>query len=65
MAADNLRATSERVDGLTPHGGAYAIASYSDAAGRPCPRAAAARVEINEYDRAGNSLFRTYLKIGG
>lgn len=54
------QATSQRIEGPTPQGGAYAIAYFTDGDGRPCPKARAAHAEIIEYDEAGDGIFRTY-----
>lgn len=50
-----------RVDGPTPLGGAYAVASFTDAAGAATddPSQAVA-TEITEFDSYGNELGRTY-----
>lgn len=60
MAVKVLEPTEERRDGSTPHGGAYSIARFSDYRGQPVPKAKAVWVEILEFDRAGNCIFRTY-----
>lgn len=60
MAADGP--TSERIDGPTPNGGAYSVAHFLDAAGRPCPKSRAAAAEVHEFDGSGGPVFRTYLR---
>ena len=55
--------TYERRDGPTPNGGAYSIAHWSDAQGRPVPRGLARYVEVVEYDAEGGQVFRTYGKV--
>lgn len=52
--------TEERSNGPTPHGGAYSIAYYRDAAGNPASKEVAAQVEIVEYDSRDNVIWRTY-----
>jgi hypothetical protein len=64
MAAEPDR-TSERADGPTPAGGAYAVASFRDAAGAPCPKARAATVEVVEFAADGTPLARTYAEVPG
>jgi len=41
------------MEGPTPSGGAYAIAYFSDAHGRPAEKSQAGNVEIHEFDAAG------------
>lgn len=48
------------MDGPTPNGGVYSIAYFSDEDGEPCSEDKAARIEIHECDKDGNSIFRTY-----
>lgn len=50
----------QRLKGPTPAGGAYALAYYYDANGKPCERAKAVRVEIHECDEDGEVIARTY-----
>lgn len=52
---------SERSDGPTPNGGAYAIAYFADARGNPCVKADARSMEIVEYDADGEAVHRTYM----
>ncbi len=54
---------TERIEGPTPRGGAYAIAYYQDANGQPADKASAVAVEIVEYDAAGVALWRTYAEV--
>lgn len=56
--------TSERIDGPTPSGGAYAVAHFLDAEGRPAPKAKAASTEITEHAADGRAVARTYLSRG-
>jgi hypothetical protein len=58
-------ATTQRTEGPTPTGGAYAIGFFHDAAGNPCPRASAASVEIFEYDAKDQVIQRTYMALAG
>lgn len=51
---------SERIDGPTPNGGAYAIAYFRDADGKPCSKDMATNIEIVEFDENGRDVFRTY-----
>lgn len=55
-----LEETSERIEGPTPNGGAYAIAYYRGEDGNPTVKAEAHSVEIVEYDKEGNAVHRTY-----
>lgn len=52
--------TTQRIEGPTPGGGAYAVAAYRDAAGDPAPKSRATRVEITEFDADGQAVARTY-----
>lgn len=54
--------TSERIDGPTPAGGAYAAANFLDAEMTPCSKDKAAHIEILEFDQAGNNIARTWLE---
>jgi hypothetical protein len=54
--------TQERIDGPTPNGGVYSIAYFSDDDGDPTSKQKATRMEIVEFDREGNQLFRTYME---
>ncbi len=56
--------STERIEGPTLNGGAYAIAHYSDEDGRPVDKAKATRVEIHEYSADGKLLMRTYAQLG-
>lgn len=47
----------ERVDGPTPHGGAYYVIAKFDVGGER-------RAEITEYDDKDNPIFRTYGVLG-
>lgn len=53
---------SERTDGPTPAGGAYAVANFLDADMKPCPKAEAVHIEILEYDQDGQNIARTWLE---
>lgn len=59
MAAD---ASPRRIAGPTPAGGAYAVAIYLDAAGRPCGEGEATSAEVLEFSGSGECLARTYLE---
>jgi hypothetical protein len=61
---DDTSKTRERRDGPTPNGGVYSIAYYMDASGNPVPKSRATQMKIEEYDRKGNSIHRTYGSIG-
>lgn len=54
---------SERHQGPTPAGGAYAVSTYRDASGNPCPKVSASSVEIVECDADGGAIRRTYADI--
>lgn len=56
--------TFERRNKPTPHGGAYSVAYYLDGNGNPTPKSKAVKVTIEEYDKKGNSIWRTYGTIG-
>lgn len=60
--ADASKQTTERVDGPTPNGGAYAIAHYRDQHGRPCAKTDAHATEIVEHAADGRELHRTYMQ---
>jgi hypothetical protein len=55
--------TQERTEGPTPHGGAYAVAYFSDCHGEPTPKDRAGRVEIAEFDADDLRIFRTYAAV--
>ncbi len=57
------RHISERTEGPTPNGGAYAIAYWLDARGNPCGKAVAVAAEIIEYDATGSQVFRSYMQL--
>lgn len=59
MAADQ-DPTTERIEGPTPAGGAYAMAHYRDDDGNPAPKGSATHVEIIEYDRHDRAIHRTH-----
>lgn len=46
----------ERVDGRTPHGGAYSIAHYLDGNMRPCKKDVAEYISISEYTEDGEFI---------
>lgn len=53
-AGERMDAESwQRTEGPTSDRGAYAIAHFRDAGGRPCPRERAARIDIDEFDKDG------------
>jgi hypothetical protein len=54
----------ERIEGESPAGGAYSVASFSDDRGRPCPKERASRVVITEYDSEDRRLAETWAVIG-
>ncbi len=56
MKLDN----TERIDGPTPNGGDYSIASYFDKDGIPCNRNKAFKMIIEEFKKDGTSIHRTY-----
>lgn len=62
MTEDDL--TSQRAEGPTPHGGAYAIAYFRDDAGNAVPRERATSMEIVEFSPEGEAIFRTYGRFG-
>lgn len=53
-------ATSRRVDGPTPNGGASSKAFFQDDEGNPVEEEQATRVEIVEYDAEQKVIGRTY-----
>lgn len=58
-----MNKTSERRDGPTPNGGAYSIAYYRDASGKPATKDKAVEIEIVEYAADGREVVRTYAVI--
>lgn len=52
-------ASTERVDGATPNGGAYSIARYVDDDDQPVAREDATDVVITEYTASGEPLMVT------
>lgn len=54
--------TRQRTEGPTPNGGQYAVAYFRDAQGNPCARDQAQGIEVIEYDKDGNAIFRTYME---
>jgi hypothetical protein len=56
-------ATSERIEGKTPSGGAYAIVYFLDVDGEPVSKEAAVTLEIVEYDDRDHPLCRTYAPL--
>lgn len=55
-------ATRRRTEGPTPNGGAYAIAFFRDANGKPCTESEAAGMEIVEFDARDEVIRRTYMQ---
>lgn len=53
----------ERIEGPTPNGGAYSIAYWRDDNGNPVDREQATKVEIVEYDEAGEQVWRSYANM--
>lgn len=53
-------AVSERIDGPTPSGGAYAEIYYFDADGNPADADKAVRCVIRECDAGGNLIHETW-----
>ena len=51
---------SERVDGVTPNGGAYSIAYFQNNRGDRTTKDKAKRIEILEFDVLDNIINRTY-----
>lgn len=56
-------ATSRRIEGPTPHGGAYAIVLFSDDHGESVDESVATRAVAREYDEDGNDLGSAYYRI--
>ncbi len=56
-------ATSERIDGATPHGGVYTIAHYRDDDLRPVEKEDATQLELVEYGSDDQPLFQTFLPL--
>jgi hypothetical protein len=56
---DADEATSRRVEGPTPKGGAYSIGYFSHD-GRPVPQRFANQILIIEYDDDGREIYRTF-----
>ena len=52
--------STERIDGVTPNGGAYMVAFFRSADGTPAPKSQAEFVEITEYDVNDVAIHRTY-----
>jgi hypothetical protein len=63
MAVDDGDATSERTDGPTPNGGAYAVVHWRDADGNPTTKGRAVTAEIHEYAADGREIARTYATL--
>ena len=55
-----MNETQERVDAVTPHGGAYSIIYYLDDDGILVTKDLATRCEIVEFDSRDNIIWRTY-----
>lgn len=53
---------SERTEGPTPAGGAYAIVTWRDGDGQECESADAVGAEIVEYADDDSELIRTYME---
>jgi hypothetical protein len=54
-----------RVDGLTPHGGAYALLTYFDADRKTVPgKDGAAFVDVEEFTADGRRVAKTYMQAG-
>ena len=51
---------SERINGRTPHGGAYSVAYFTDDKGNRCDKASARHMEIVEYNDKDVVVARTY-----
>lgn len=56
----NESQVSEKTDGPTPGGGAYAIAYYRERNGSPVAKDRAVRAEIVEFDSHDQPIHRTY-----
>lgn len=56
-------AASRRIDGATPHGGAYTFAHFRDDDFRLVEKDAATCVELVEYDENDQPLFSTVLPL--
>jgi len=54
---------SERSEGPTPAGGAYALAIWLDDDGELTTKALATRVEVLEFDASDRVIFRTYGRV--
>lgn len=52
----------ERIDEPTPNGGVYSIAYYQNAKGDRARKEDSERVEIIEYGKADEQVFRTYME---
>ena len=63
MAELNNPQTNQRIDGPTPNGGAYSIAYFQDAEGEATTKEKAVKVEVVEFSRSGDHVFRTYANI--
>lgn len=53
-------ATKQTLRGKTPNGGVKSTAFFSDAKGKPVDKSKATRVEIVEFNAAGEVVGRTY-----
>lgn len=51
---------TERVEGPTPNGGAYAVIVYLGEDGDQAEKEQAAAAEVVEYDEQDEAIFRTY-----
>ncbi len=51
---------TEKIDGPTPNGGDYSVASYFDINGIPCNKNKAFKMVIEEFKKDGTSIYRTY-----
>lgn len=56
-------ATSKRIDGATPHGGIYTLATFRDEDLQPVEKEKASVVELVEYDAEDQPLFHTFLPL--
>jgi len=53
----------ERIDGVTPNGGAYSIIHYFDKDKKPCAPQKASFCEVIEYDKDDKEVYRTYASV--
>lgn len=56
-------ATSKRLDGPTPHGGAYAVATFTNERGEIVDESVATWAVAAEFDEDGNEIGSAYYRV--